>query len=465
MTARQLPLLSPPLVALLAAGVAGFSGLLIAVRPALGIGFVVALLFVPLAFLNLRAALVLSTPVPFIQALPAVSVGPTFVLLVVLAAWLGSGRDRKQDVSALTRHGHVIVVLVALLVWVTVSIASAEDPARGLAKASLWYVSALVFAILVTTLRSGRDVRLIAGAFVFGAVLSVTIGLAMTGLEPASSAIETATHTEGRLKGGLPDPNYLAATIVPAIVVAAGLLVTARSLLIRWALGMAVAILAVGLAATQSRGGFVALLVAGVAALIFLQRHRMQILAGFVVLAGLVALSIATTPGAWERVSELDGGGNGRSDLWTVAWRVGQEHPIAGVGISDFANEAHRFVRRPGQLTEAYLIVDKPHVAHNTYLQILTELGVVGLALFVALMLAFLSTTYRAGRILAAKQRPDLASLAGALLVAQIAWLAALFFITSGADRSVWVLLALGIVLRAVAARTPDPVPAVSAAR
>src|SRR5918997_449851 len=102
MTARQLPLLSPPLVALLAAGVAGFSGLLIAVRPALGIGFVVALLFIPLAFLNLRVALVLSTPVPFIQALPAVSVGPTFVLLVVLAAWLGTGRDRKQDVSALT---------------------------------------------------------------------------------------------------------------------------------------------------------------------------------------------------------------------------------------------------------------------------------------------------------------------------------------------------------------------------
>jgi putative inorganic carbon (HCO3(-)) transporter len=458
MAARPLPMLPPPVVAILAAGVAAFSGLLIAVRPAAGVGFVVALVFVPIAFVNLRLALVLSTPIPFIQYLPAVSVGPTFALLVILGAWLGTGRDRRAEgASALARQGPLVAVLVALVVWVTISIGLSENLGRAIGEATNWYIAALIFVIFATTLRTGRDVRLVMGAFVFGAVLSISIGLAATGLQPVDSAIETSTFTEGRLKGGSSDPNYLAAGIVPAIVLAFALGTTMRSALSRWVVAVAIAILAIGLAATQSRGGFIALGITAVAGLVFLRSHRVAILAGLTMLVGLVALSLAVTPGAWDRVTKVDGGGNGRSDLWTVAWRVGEEHPVAGVGISDFAEEAHRYVRRPGQITEAHQIVDKPHVAHNTYLQTLTELGIVGLVLFLAVMGAFLVLTLQATRMFRARGEPALATLAAALFVAELAWLAALFFISAGSDRRMWILFALGVVLRVMATRTPQP--------
>ncbi|HEX8082728.1 MAG TPA: O-antigen ligase family protein [Solirubrobacteraceae bacterium] len=457
MAARPLPLLSPPLVAIAAAGVALFSGLLIAVRPALGVGFVVALAFVPIAFVNLRLALVLCTPIPFIQYLPAVSVGPTFALLVVLAAWLGTGRDRRAaGASALARQGPLVAVLLGLVVWVTVSIALSEDTGRALGEATNWYVAALLFFIFATTLRTGRDARLVVAAFVFGAVLSVSVGLAATGLHPVDSAIETSTFTEGRLKGGSSDPNYLAAGIVPAIVLAFGLAAGLRSALSRWAVAVAIMILAVGLAATQSRGGFIALLVAALAGVVLIRRHRLLILSGTAVLCGLVALSLAVTPGAWDRVTKVDGGGNGRSDLWTVAWRIGQEHPVTGVGISDFATEAHRYVRRPGQLTDAALIVDRPHVAHNTYLQVLTELGLVGLALFLALVAVFLALTWQAARRFVERGETALASLTTALLVAELAWLIALFFISAASDRRMWILFALAVVLRVMSARPPE---------
>ena len=460
MAARPLPLPPPAIVALLAAGIATFSGLLIAVRPALGIGFVFALVFVPIAFLNLRLALVLVTPVPFIQYLPAVSVGPTFVLIVVFAAWLGSGHDRRaQGTSALARQGGLVAALVALLVWVTVSIAVAELIGEGLEKASTWYISALLFVIYATTMRTSRDVRFVLGAFVSGAVLSISVGLVATGLQPVSSAIETSTFTEGRLKGGSSDPNYLAAGIVPAIVLAFGLGATSRSPLARWGIAMAVAILGIGLAATQSRGGFIALAVSAVLAVAFLRRHRGPIIAGLAVFVGLVALMLATTPGAWERVTTVDGGGNGRSDLWTVAWRVGAEHPIVGVGISDFAAEAHRYVRRPGQITEARQIVDRPHVAHNSYLQSLTEQGIVGLVLFLAVMIAFLVVTFQARRIFTARGDPELATLASAVFVAELAWMVALLFISAGSDRRLWILCAVGVVLRMIAARAEETDP------
>ncbi|HEX8121477.1 MAG TPA: O-antigen ligase family protein [Solirubrobacteraceae bacterium] len=461
MAVRPLPLLTPRVVAVLAAGIAGFSGLLIAVRPALGAGFVIALIFVPIAFMDLRLALVLFTPILFIQYLPAVSVGPTFAMLVVLAAWLGAGRDRRlQGATALSGQLPLVAALVGLVVWVTVSIGFSENYARAVGDASNWYVSAILFAIFVTTLRTERDVRWVMAAFVFGAVLSISVGLAATGLHPVSSAIETSTFTEGRLKGGSSDPNYLAAGIVPAIVLAFALAGATRSALARWSIGLAIAILVIGLAATQSRGGFIALLLAAGAALVIVRSHRLQILAAIAVLLGLIALALATTPGAWERVTKVDGGGNGRSDLWTVAWRVGQEHPLTGVGISDFATEASRYVRRPGQLTEASLIVDRPHVAHNTYLQTLTELGILGLALFATLMIAMLVLTLQASRIFAARGDPTLASLASALFIAELAWLVALFFISAGSDRRLWVMLALGVVLRMLAARMPEPAPA-----
>ena len=455
MTARQLPLLPPAVVVVLAAGAAAMAGLLIAVRPAAGVGFVLALAFVPVAFVNLPLALVLWTPIPFIQYLPAVSVGPTLASLVLVAAWLGTARDRRfAGGAALGRHP-LVIALVALMVWVAISIGSAEELGSGLRDASNWFVAGLLVAIVVSTLRTGRDVRFVLIAYVFGAVLSVSVGLISTGLSPVDSAIETATYTEGRLKGGSSDPNYLAAGLVPAIILASGLFVTTRSALSKWALAVSIALLSIGLAATQSRGGFVALLIAVVAAVVVLRRHRMQILAGIAVLAGVVAFSLATTPGAWERVTSLDGGGNGRSDLWTVAWRVGQEHPFTGVGISDFASEAHRYVRRPGQITEAALIVDRPHVTHNTYLQVLTEMGIIGLLLFLAVLAFFLAMTFKASRDLAARGDPLLSSLAGALFVAQLAWLGALFFISAGGDQRMWLLLALGVVLRAVAARMP----------
>jgi hypothetical protein len=62
-----------------------------------------------------------------------------------------------------------------------------------------------------------------------GVVLSVLVGLANDGLCGGTATTETLTSTEGRLKGGLGDPNILAAAIVPAIVLAAALILIVRA--------------------------------------------------------------------------------------------------------------------------------------------------------------------------------------------------------------------------------------------
>ncbi len=461
-TLRQL---GPAGVATAGIAVAGMCGLLMAVRPAAGIGFALALLFVPLAFINLPVALVLIAPIPFLRFLPAVWIGPTFAFLVVLVAWLGT-LGKSDTGRRLVRHRPAILVFSALLVWLIVSLSWAEPESAEVGWDLInWVLAGLVALIFATTPREERHVRLILGAFVAGAVLSVMIGLLSTGLQPASSAVETATYTEGRLKGGVSDPNYLAAGLVPAIVLAMALVAGSRTTLGRWALLVSVGIAAVGLGATQSRGGFLAALAAAGLALLVMRRYRLKILAVVVLVGALAGLWFAAAPGAWERISEADGGGSGRAELWLVAWRVVESHPVVGVGFGGFERAAAEYVRQPGQLTTVKLIVDDPHVVHNTYLQMLAETGVVGLALFLGVLGSLLAAALRAARLFEAHGDARMATLARALFVAQASGLVALFFVSNATDVGLWLLFGLGgamllLARRGVQVAGIDPHPA-----
>ncbi|NJM93662.1 MAG: O-antigen ligase family protein [Cytophagales bacterium] len=88
-----------------------------------------------------------------------------------------------------------------------------------------------------------------------------------------------------------------------------------------------------------------------------------------------------------------------RSEIWEVSLRLFQDHPLAGIGIGNFPDEAKRFpIYEPnmpaGTTTEyrdLYYIIPVNH-AHNLYLHQWVEMGVVGGTLmngFFLLQLAF----------------------------------------------------------------------------
>ena len=68
-----------------------------------------------------------------------------------------------------------------------------------------------------------------------------------------------------------------------------------------------------------------------------------------------------------------------------------EDHPVRGIGAGNFANTSVHYLLQPGAIARDDFIVDTPKVAHNSYLEVLAELGVIGLVLF-ALVLAFALT-------------------------------------------------------------------------
>jgi O-antigen ligase len=435
---------SPIFVSAMAVVAAVLVGTAMAVNPRIGIALLIASCAVPLVLLDISLGIALWAMLLGLSDLAPFGLASTFAGLLVVACWIGvqrvDPRPRLQPLALVSASA-----LLFLLVWLALSLAWAEDVGEAAVELSRWGLCGLVVLVLLTSLRSRRDIRLVVGGFVLGIVLSVAVGLVNDGLGGGPVTGETLTSSGGRLKGGLGDPNVLAAAIVPAIALAAGMFAVVRGR-VRVVLLACIGVLVLGLGATQSRGGALAAVVALVVALIVMRNHRKTVLIAAIGVAAVGVAYFSAYPQGLDRMTRSDGG-NGRSQLWEVAWRITSNHPVAGVGLHNFTVHSPRYVREPGALKNVKLIAERPHAVHNTYLELLAETGVVGLSLFLVAAAASLLAGLKGAKQFEARGDIAYGALARAAVVAACAALAAAVFVTIGSREMFWFILALGPVL------------------
>jgi O-antigen ligase len=200
----------------------------------------------------------------------------------------------------------------------------------------------------------------------------------------------------------------------------------------------------------------IAALLTVLVAFIVFERGRVHVAAFTLLAVGAAMMWFSTTPGAFERLTDFDAGGGGRSTLWTGAWRAAKDHPVAGVGLNNFRDVAPDYAREPGQLEDVRILAERPRFVHNTYLQLLAENGVLGLLLYLGFTLGCVRATWAAVRRFKAMGSTALETLARAALVATISMLIAAFFLSAAVDARMWILFALGPALLGIASRLPE---------
>jgi O-antigen ligase len=423
----------------LAVGVLAGIDFRLAIAAVLGIGFAAVVAA------DITAGLCLFVFVSFLEMVPGnplVSFTKVAGLLLALS-WLATlvvrGEARRQFFSA---HPVATYLLTVFLAWAALSAIWAESEGAALTAASRFGLNFLLVPIVYTATRERRHGIWITLAFVAGAVASAVYGLVAG--PPAS--------TEGRLSGAAGDPNEVATVLVAGLVLAAVLAaIFRRSPVVRLAMVAAVGLCALGVFLTLSRGGLVALALAMIASLFVAGRWRARaaVLTAVTVVGALAYFAAFAPLEARERVTTIEGG-SGRSDIWTVGWRMVEEHPVGGVGVGNFEVSSIHYLLEPGAILRDEFIVDTPKVAHNTYLQVLAELGVVGLVLFLSILAFSLGCAVKAARRFMRMDDVAMEMLTRGLIVALIGMLVAGIFISAQFSNQLWLLLALGPSLLAI---------------
>ena len=424
-------------------------GLLAGRSPVLAIGLAVALTFVGLVLADVTTGFVLFTFVAFLEVLPGFGGGLSFAKfagLTLVLSWLAttatSGPDRRSFVSD---HPVAAACAVLFLAWTAASALWAEAPRTVFGAFFRYAPNLFLLPIAYTALRVRRSVVVFALVFVGTALMSAIYGIAVPSSSPTAA---------DRLSGAGVDPNILAMTLVGATAVAAGLAaMPGNPRLLRASAGVAAGLCVLAILGTVSRGGIISLAFMLVLAAAFSGRERrtgmIALLIGVTLTAGVYVAAIAPSY-VRERITQSDGGA-GRSDLWTIGWRMVQNDPLLGVGAGNFPIVSVHYLLRPGTITRSDFIVDNPKVAHNIYLEIPAELGIVGLALFLAIVGFALRCGVSGSRAFAARGDRDMEILSRAIVLGAAGMLTANLFISQQFNKPLWLLLAVCPALLAIA--------------
>lgn len=215
-----------------------------------------------------------------------------------------------------------------------------------------------------------RQAKKMLSALVLGSVLSVLLSAAMGGVQIGE-----------RFAGGLGDPNDFAGVLTCAVGALIGFLIGRKkssplASLLGTVMGFTL-ILAIML--SYSRGGMLALLTTIIALLWAKGVKPRTILVSTLVAFGLMKLS-TLIPGAGDRIRsivDLSGRGAGRLDIWLLAiTQILPRNLILGVGVGNFM---------PALQGIAWM--SHANVAHNMFLDVAVESGIIAFALFLVVIL------------------------------------------------------------------------------
>jgi O-antigen ligase len=299
--------------------------------------------------------------------------------VVLLAAGVVQKRFIRPPLAALW--------IGVLFFWALVTLVWAVD--FTLAQARLATAVSLIslYLVAVSFRVSENELKIVCVLTMLGGVLAATAGVLLGFEAEAPRAIRGTVALAGREA----NPNGVAQSLLLPLSIGVAMFVSSHR-----AGGKAIAALGIGAIAsgiflTMSRGSLVAVAIM-TCVLLYRFRLRWQI----ITVVGIFAAILPFMPELFfERIGRVfsgeDATGAGRTEIWRIGIEALDRFGWLGAGLSNFpaAYDLYAYTA-PGGLSRA---------AHNTFLSIWVELGILGLALFMAAIVAHLRLGARkAGR-------------------------------------------------------------------
>mgnify|MGYP000895446580 CR=1 FL=1 len=329
----------------------------------------------------------------------------------------------------------VFIFGLLFMFWTVISNPEAaifgKDRVWVLTFVQLWVLMALSGELLVTPQRQKTAMVIFAIAATISALFAIFQG------EIAEDALSSA-----RVAGLATNANQAARYFVIALVFFYYLRIKTNSSFNKLLYLVGILVTFIGVFFTVSRSGI--LLLFGAFGLILIFQPRVKNKVGLVILlvVGLIVLSFFSDSifriirDIFPAIQEGTDTVGLRYNLWKAGWRMWLDHPFNGVGIGQYNQNLRRYMINMVGPTRGSLS------SHNTYVQVLSETGIVGFTLFMGMLInAFKHLWPSASRSL--NENEDLRN----------AWFIILLIISVGgititdlANKILWMVLGISVV-------------------
>lgn len=323
---------------------------------------------------------VLAILIPFSQSSAGLTaITPRKLIILIIASLVGHLAARRlvrpRPAATAITIGLVTYLLLSAAIVGYVSPADSKN----------WQYLLLTCApllLLPLIAAPGEALRRVLTVFSFACVVLAAVEISRastalatsTSLAPADSAVVAIGHT------GTVNHNSVGALLVVALAVLLAQFPAVRSSLARSVIAAAIAVLALGVAYTFSRASYF-----GAITMIVCYALRRSI-PGLISLAVGIGCLLPVLPAAvtarlgtvLSSSSNLDVDSAVRLDLWTSALRMFDAHPLFGVGYLNFATQLPYYFQATGNYNVAYVQFPLLEFAHNTYLTVLSQTGLIG---------------------------------------------------------------------------------------
>ncbi len=315
---------------------------------------------------------------PWEDAVTIPGFGTSVRLIGMITLGLGAlaiverGRIRKPAI------GHVVMALFVVLA--VVSVLWSLYPEGTLIEA-FSYVQLFTMVWLIWELAPGVLEQMhLMRAYVFGTFVS--------GIDTFYLFLSHQESVYQRYAGAKLDANDLGLIMALSIPMSYYLLIQNRGRMV-WVYRVQLILAGTTILLTASRGAtlatVVALTIVPLTQARLYGRQKVALLLTVILLIGGILYFVPET--SWERLATVptefeQGTFTGRTIIWKAGWEIFRAHPFFGIGANAFRVMVSRELAEPIRMGEA----DPAPPAHNTFLSVLVEQGVLGFAGFCGML-------------------------------------------------------------------------------
>jgi hypothetical protein len=269
-----------------------------------------------------------------------------------------------------------------------------------------WVAYAIAAGLIILVISALRNLnpesrnQWIFRSLMLGLAISAVVGIiqAATGWGLPEAQLQFRKDAFGYAAMGMqPDLHAFAAHMLLGVVGLWGYFLVCKSKAEKWCIAILFLLCSAGLIASKSRASLlIALLALVILGLIYFYRHSKKFFIAsliiFIAVIGVALVGAGSIPGlAWvgelitqmqsrrlDSLSDLGGMMGSRFEIWSAVANMFSAYPLMGVGEGEF----YRLSSNISFARSEFLQLNRGENAHNYFLQVLAENGLVGITVF-----------------------------------------------------------------------------------